>query len=96
MRDNKLAARRKKAFRPRTTLAGQRAAPNLIKDLAPGAPDQISRERYHLCGNIRGLVVIPLGLSFHLRGLDLELPVCHTIIVVSVSPKHNLMLLPSN
>ena len=30
MRDNKLAARRKRAFRPRTTLGGQRAAPNLI------------------------------------------------------------------
>ena len=41
MRDNKLAARRKRAFRPRTTLAGQRAAPNLIKDLAASAPDQI-------------------------------------------------------
>jgi putative transposase len=41
MRENKLAARRKRAFRPRTTLAGQRAAPNLIKDLAPNAPDQV-------------------------------------------------------
>jgi len=30
MRENKLAARRKRAFRPRTTLAGQAAAPNLI------------------------------------------------------------------
>src|ERR1700756_5359033 len=41
MRANKLAARRKKAFRPRTTLAGQVAAPNLIKELAPSGPDQI-------------------------------------------------------
>ena len=41
MRENKLAARRKRAFRPRTTLAGQAAAPNLIKELAPSGPDQI-------------------------------------------------------
>jgi putative transposase len=41
MRENKLAARRKRAFRPRTTLAGQRAAPNLIKNLAPNAPNQV-------------------------------------------------------
>lgn len=41
MRENELAARRKKAFRPRTTIAGERVAPNLIKDLEPSAPDQI-------------------------------------------------------
>ena len=41
MRENELAARRKKAFRPRTTLAGERVAPNLIKDLEPSAPDQV-------------------------------------------------------
>ena len=41
MRENKLAARRKRAFRPRTTLVGQAAAPNLIKDQAPSGPDQI-------------------------------------------------------
>jgi putative transposase len=41
MRENELAASRKKAFRPRTTLAGERVAPNLIKDLEPSAPDQV-------------------------------------------------------
>ena len=41
MHENELAARRKKAFRPRTTIAGERVAPNLIKDLEPSAPDQI-------------------------------------------------------
>ena len=41
MGENKLAARRKKAFRPRTTIAGERVAPNLIKDLEPSAPNQI-------------------------------------------------------
>jgi transposase InsO family protein len=35
------AARRKKAFRPRKTLPGQGAAPNLIKELEPSAPDQV-------------------------------------------------------
>jgi putative transposase len=41
MRDNKLAARPKRAFRPRTTLAGKTVAPNLIKGLGVSAPDQI-------------------------------------------------------
>ena len=41
MRENELAARRKKAFRPRTTVAGSGAVPNLIKDLEPSRVDQI-------------------------------------------------------
>jgi len=41
MRENELAARRKKAFRPRTTVPGEGAAPNLIKELEPSAPDQV-------------------------------------------------------
>jgi putative transposase len=41
MRKNHLAARRKKAFRPRTTLPGQGAAPNLIKGLDPSVPNQV-------------------------------------------------------
>jgi len=41
MRENELAARGKKAFRPRTTLPGQGAALNLIKELEPSAPDQV-------------------------------------------------------
>jgi len=41
MRENKLAARGKKAFRPRTTVAGSGAAPNLIKGLEPTGVNQI-------------------------------------------------------
>jgi transposase InsO family protein len=41
MREHELAARPKRAFRPRTTRAGERVAPNRIKDLAPSGPDQI-------------------------------------------------------
>ena len=41
MRENGLAARAKKAFRPRTTTPGQAAAPNLIKELQPSAADQV-------------------------------------------------------
>jgi transposase InsO family protein len=42
MRERGLAARPKRAFRPRTTRAGATAAaPNLIKALAPSRPDQI-------------------------------------------------------
>jgi transposase InsO family protein len=40
MREHELAARPKRAFRPRTTRAGERVAPNRIKDLAPSGPDQ--------------------------------------------------------
>jgi putative transposase len=41
MRENELAARGKKAFRPRTTVPGKGTAPNLIKDLEPSGVDQI-------------------------------------------------------
>jgi putative transposase len=41
MRENELAARGKKGFRPRTTVAGKGTAPNLIKDLEPSGVDQI-------------------------------------------------------
>jgi putative transposase len=41
MRAHGLAARPKRAFRPRTTRAGAVAAPNLIKALEPSRPDQI-------------------------------------------------------
>ena len=41
MRENELAARGKKTFRPRTTTPGQGAAPNLIKELEPTAPNQV-------------------------------------------------------
>ena len=41
MREQELAARRKRAFRPRTTVAGERVAPNRIKDLEPSGPDHI-------------------------------------------------------
>ena len=41
MRENELAARSKKAFRPRTTVAGNGAAPNLIKGLEPSGVNEI-------------------------------------------------------
>src|SRR6516164_5659509 len=41
MRNHKLMARRKRAFRPQTTLAGKTVAPNLIRGLEVSAPDQI-------------------------------------------------------
>ena len=41
MRENGLAARAKKAFRPRTTTPGQEAAPNLIKQIKASGPDQV-------------------------------------------------------
>jgi len=41
MRENELAACAKKAFRPRTTLPGSGAAPNLIKGLEPSGVNQV-------------------------------------------------------
>jgi putative transposase len=41
MRENRLAACVKKAFRPRTTLPGGGAAPNLIKGLEPTGVNQV-------------------------------------------------------
>ena len=41
MRENELAARRKQSFRPRTTVPGNGAAANLIKDLEPSGVDQV-------------------------------------------------------
>jgi putative transposase len=41
MRENELAARPKQAFRPRTTVPGNGAVPNLIKDLEPSGVDQV-------------------------------------------------------
>jgi putative transposase len=41
MRENELAARRKQSFRPRTTVPGNGAVPNLIKDLQPSGVDQV-------------------------------------------------------
>src|SRR5258707_13676725 len=41
MRENELAARAKKAFRPRTTLPGGGASPNLIKGLEPTGVNQV-------------------------------------------------------
>ena len=41
MRAHGLAARPKRAFRPRTTRAGVTAAPNLLEGATPSGPDQI-------------------------------------------------------
>lgn len=41
MQENELAARSKKAFRPRTTVAGNGAVPNLIKGLEPSGVNEI-------------------------------------------------------
>ena len=41
MRENKLAACAKKAFRPRTTLPGDGASPNLIKGMEPSRVNQV-------------------------------------------------------
>jgi putative transposase len=67
MRENGLAARRKKAFRPRTTLPGQRAAPNLIKDLEPSAPDQVWVSDITYIGTLEGWLYLAVILDLFSR-----------------------------
>ncbi len=67
MRQNGLAARRKKAFRPRTTLAGERVAPNLIKDLEPSAPDQVWVSDISYVGTLEGWLYLAVILDLFSR-----------------------------
>jgi len=67
MRENELAARRKKAFRPRTTTAGERVAPNLIKDLEPSAPDQVWVSDITYVGTLEGWLFLAVILDLFSR-----------------------------
>jgi len=67
MRENGLTARRKKAFRPRTTLAGDRVAPNLIKDLEPSAPDQVWVSDITYVGRLEGWRYLAIILDLFSR-----------------------------
>jgi putative transposase len=67
MRENDLAARRKKAFRPRTTLPGQGAAPNLIKELEPSAPDQIWASDITYVATLEGWLYLAVILDLFSR-----------------------------
>jgi putative transposase len=67
MRENGLAARRKKAFRPRTTLPGQRVAPNLIQDLEPSAPDQVWVSDITYVGTLEGWLYLAVILDLFSR-----------------------------
>ena len=67
MRENELAARRKKAFRPRTTLPGQGAAPNLIKELEPSAPDQVWASDITYVATLEGWLYLAVILDLFSR-----------------------------
>ena len=67
MRENDLAARRKKAFRPRTTLPGQGAAPNLIKELEPSAPDQLWASDITYVATLEGWLYLAVILDLFSR-----------------------------
>jgi transposase InsO family protein len=67
MRENELAARRKKAFRPRTTLPGQGAAPNLIKELQPSAPDQVWASDITYVSTLEGWLYLAVILDLFSR-----------------------------
>src|SRR5256886_13060722 len=61
------AARRKKAFRPRTTLPGQGAAPNLIKELEPSAPDQVWASDITYVATLEGWLYLAVILDLFSR-----------------------------
>jgi putative transposase len=67
MRENELAARRKKAFRPRTTLPGQGAAPNLIKELDASAPDQVWASDITYVATLEGWLYLAVILDLFSR-----------------------------
>jgi transposase InsO family protein len=67
MRENELAARRKKTFRPRTTLPGQGAALNLIKELEPSAPDQVWASDITYVATLEGWLYLAVILDLFSR-----------------------------
>jgi putative transposase len=67
MRENELAARRKKAFRPRTTVPGEGAAPNLIKELEPSAPDQVWASDITYVATLEGWLYLAVILDLFSR-----------------------------
>ena len=67
MRKNQLAARGKKAFRPRTTTPGQGAAPNLIKELEPSAPDQVWASDITYVATLEGWLYLAVILDLFSR-----------------------------
>ena len=67
MRKNQLAARRKKAFRPRTTTPGQGVAPNLIKELEPSAPDQVWASDITYVATLEGWLYLAVILDLFSR-----------------------------
>ena len=67
MRENELAARGKKAFRPRTTLPGPGAAPNLIKELEANAPDQVWSSDVTYVSTLEGWLYLAVILDLFSR-----------------------------
>jgi putative transposase len=67
MRENDLAARAKKAFRPRTTTAGEAAAPNLITELHPSAPDQVWASDITYVATVEGWLYLAVILDLFSR-----------------------------
>ena len=68
MRGLGLAARPKRAFRPRTTRAGATAAaPNLVKALVPSQPDQIWVSDITYVATRQGWLFLAVILDFFSR-----------------------------
>src|SRR5262249_1637156 len=55
------------AFRPRTTLPGQGAAPNLIKELQPNAPDQVWASDITYVSTLEGWLYLAVILDLFSR-----------------------------
>jgi putative transposase len=67
MQENQLAARGKRAFRPRTTVPGGGAAPNLIKDLEPTDANQIWVSDITYIATVEGWLYLAIILDLFSR-----------------------------
>ena len=72
MRNHKLMARRKRAFRPQTTLAGKTVAPNLIRGLEVSAPDQIWVSDITYVATLEGWLYLAVILDLFSRKVVVE------------------------
>src|ERR1700756_4426773 len=93
MRENQLVARGKKAFRPRTTLPGQGAAPNLIKELEPSAPNQVWVSDITYVSTLEGWLYLAVILDlFSRRVVGWKLGESLEAELVVTAPRNALML----
>jgi putative transposase len=93
MRENELAARGKKAFRPGTTVPGKGTAPNLIKDLEPSGVDQIWVSDITYVATVEGWLYLAVILDlFSRKVVEWKLGETLEAELVETAPANALMM----